>query len=478
MGHRKTFVVSVICLALAGPLVGADGPAQNETRPPNIVIIFIDDMGYADIGPFGATAYKTPYLDQMAQEGRLFTDFYVTSAVCSASRVGLLSGCYNARLGIYGALGPSSTTGIHPEETLLSEICRQQGYATACYGKWHLGHHAKFLPLQHGFDDYFGLPYSNDMWPLHPTAGDQFPDLPLIHKNRIVNPQVSADDQCQLTTQYTQHAVRFIESHKDEPFFVYLPHSMVHVPLYVSEKFSGKSGVGLFGDVMMELDWSVGQVLNTLRKHQLEENTLVIFTADNGPWLSYGDHAGSAAPLREGKGTMFDGGCREPTIFWWPGTVPGGTRCAEPVMTIDILPTIANLIGAPLPTRPIDGKNIGPLLKGTTGATSPHEALFFYWLRELQAIRMGKWKLHFPHRYRTLNGRRGGGQGIPVKYDQGAIETSLFDLSTDIAETTNLADQHPDIVQRMEALADEMRNELGDSRLKKVGSGIREPGKL
>ncbi|MEO1971906.1 MAG: sulfatase-like hydrolase/transferase, partial [Pirellulaceae bacterium] len=277
-------------------------------RLPNVVVIFIDDMGYADIGPFGVQGIETPNLDRMAREGRVFTDFYVTQAVCSASRAGLLTGCYNVRVGIMGALGPGAKQGINSSEMTIAELCKQKNYATACYGKWHLGHHHRFLPMQHGFDDYFGLPYSNDMWPFHPTAGDRFPDLPLIDKNKIVNPKVTGQDQELLTTQYTERAVQFIDANKDRPFFLYLPHSMVHVPLYVSDKFRGKSERGLFGDVVMEIDWSVGQVMSALERHKIDDNTLVIFTADNGPWLSYGDHAGSVGPLREGKGTMFDGG--------------------------------------------------------------------------------------------------------------------------------------------------------------------------
>jgi len=455
-------------------------------RPPNVVIIFIDDMGYGDIGPFGATGYETPNLDRMAKEGRKFTDFYVTQAVCSASRAGLMTGCYNVRVGIMGALGPKANYGINANEVTLGEICKQKGYATACYGKWHLGHHKQFLPLQNGFDDYFGLPYSNDMWPYYPAVLNlpmaerlkRWPNLPLIDKNEIINPKVTHKDQEQLTTQYTEHAVHFIEEHKDEPFFVYVPHSMVHVPLHVSDKFKGQSKRGLFGDVMMEVDWSVGQILDTLRKHDLDKNTLVIFTADNGPWLSYGDHAGSAGPLREGKGTMFDGGCRESTIMWWPGTVPAGTVCHEPAMTIDILPTVAKLAGTKLPDHKIDGRSILPLIKGEPGATSLHEAYYFYWGRELQAVRMGKWKLHFPHRYRTLAGRKGGTGGIPVPYSQAKIGLSLFDLDHDVSETTSVSDQHPDIVKKLEALAEKMRKDLGDSRTKTPATGARPPGRL
>ena len=452
-------------------------------KPPNVVVIFMDDMGYADIGPFGAKAYPTPHLDRMAKEGRKFTDFYVTQAVCSASRAGLLTGCYNVRLGILGAQGPRSTHGIHADEVTLAEICKQKGYATACFGKWHLGHHKKFLPKQHGFAEYFGIPYSNDMWPYHPGVRHlpmaerlkRWPHLPLIDGNAVINPTLTGKDQEELTTQLTERAVTFIEKNKDRPFFVYVPHPMVHVPLYVSDKFRGKSKAGLFGDVMMEVDWSVGQILETLRKHKLDKNTLVIFTSDNGPWLSYGDHAGSAAPLREGKGTMFDGGCRESTLMWWPGTIPAGSECNTPAMTIDILPTVAELIGAKLPKHKLDGKSIVNLLKGTSDK-SPHEAYYFYYGNQLQAIRMGKWKLHFPHGYRTMAGKPGGKDGIPTRYSQSRIGLSLFDLEKDIGETTDVKDKHPAVVNRMKNLADAMRADLGDRNGR--GKGHRQPGRL
>ena len=457
--------------------------AKTGTNPPNVVVIFMDDMAYADIGPFGAKAYPTPHLDRMAKEGRKFTDFYVTQAVCSASRAGLLTGCYNVRVGILGALGPKSTHGLNPKEITLAELCKQRGYATACFGKWHLGHHQKFLPLQHGFDEYFGIPYSNDMWPYHPGVRHlpvaerlkKWPHLPLIEGNKIINPTVTGKDQEQITTQLTERSVQFIEKNKDKPFFLYVPHPMVHVPLYVSDKFKGKSKAGLFGDVMMEIDWSVGQILETLRKHQLDKNTLVIFTSDNGPWLSYGDHAGSAGPLREGKGTMFDGGCRESALMWWPGTIPAGSECTTPAMTIDLLPTVAELIGARLPKHTIDGKSIVKLLKGTSD-TSPHEAYYFYYGRQLQAIRMGKWKLHFPHGYRTMAGRPGGTGGIPTRYSQAKIGLALFDMEKDIGETTDVKAKHPDIVKQLQALGDKMRNELGDNG--RTGNGIRPAGQL
>jgi arylsulfatase A-like enzyme len=286
----------------------------------------------------------------------------------------------------------------------------------------------------------------------------KWPHLPLIDGNEVINPKVSGKDQEMLTTQYTERAVSFIEKNKDNPFFVYIPHGMVHVPLYVSDKFKGKSGAGLFGDVMMEVDWSVGEIMKVLRKNDLHENTLFIFTSDNGPWLNYGDHAGSASPLREGKGTMFDGGCREPTLAWWPGTIPENSECKEPAMTIDLLPTIAKLIDADLPKHRIDGKDISALL--TDDAKSPHEAYYFYYGNQLQAVRQGKWKLHFPHGYRTMAGKPGGTGGIPTNYSQAKIGLSLFDLHSDISESKNVKDKFPKITNRLKSLGEKFNKEL------------------
>jgi len=467
-------------------LASAAVDARSVPRLPNFVIVFVDDMGYADIGPFGAKDYETPNLDRLAREGRVFTDFYASQPVCSASRASLMTGCYNVRVGILGALGPRAKHGINADEMTLAEVCKQKGYATACYGKWHLGHHRKFLPTNHGFDEYFGLPYSNDMWPYHPGVAHlpmeerfkRWPHLPLIEGTRIVNPKVTGEEQKMLTTWYTERAVKFVNQNKDRPFLLYVPHSMVHVPLYVSDKFAGKTKRGLFGDVVAEVDWSVGEILRAIRRHGLEKHTMVIFTSDNGPWLSYGTHAGSAKPLREGKGTTFDGGCREPTVMWWPGTIPAGTVCRTPAMTIDILPTIAHLIGAELPEHKIDGKSIWPLIEGQPGAASPQEAYFFYNGRELQAVRMGRWKLHFPHRYRTLGGRKGGTGGKPERYEQAEIGPALFDLENDIGETTDVKDQYPAVVATIKKLADRMREDLGDSAREMEGSGRRLSGHL
>ena len=460
-----------------------------DNRPPNIVIIFIDDMGYADIGPFGAEGYQTPNLDRMAKEGRKFTDFHSATAVCSAARAALLTGCYPERVSILGALGPNAKHGLNRDELTLAEVCKEQGYQTACFGKWHLGHEPGFLPMRHGFDEYYGLPYSNDMWPIHPDYVDLpktarkrkkgYPNLPLIEGERIVDAEVTAEDQEQLTTDYTLRAVDFIARNKDKPFFLYVPHSMVHVPLYVSDKFRGKSGAGLFGDVVMEIDWSVGEIFSALKMHGLDENTLVIFTSDNGPWLSYGNHAGSARPLREGKGTMFEGGYREPCLMRWPGKISVDTTCDEFCTTMDLLPSIAGLLGVRLPeNRAIDGKDIWPLIAGEQDAVSPHDDFFCYYGGELRAVRDRRWKLHLPHQYRTMRDRPTGRDGKPKPYGRAKIGLELFDLENDVGETKNVADEHPEIVARLQQVAQRARLELGDTLTGVKGVGVRPHGKI
>ncbi len=301
---------------------------------------------------------------------------------------------------------------------------------------------------------------------------------PLDEGFKIVNNDVQPADQEQLTKQYTERAVGFIKENADNPFFLYLPHSMVHVPLYVSDEFRGKSGAGLFGDVVMEVDWSVGEVLRAIEDIGAEQNTLVIFTSDNGPWLSYGTHAGQATPLREGKGTMFEGGYREPTVMWWKGKIPAGTSCDQLCSTIDILPTVAGLIGAELPSHKIDGKDIRPLMFGEEGAKSPHEAFYcYYGGGELQAIRNDRFKLVFPHTYRTLNGHPGGTGGLPVAYQQKKIGLSLFDLDSDVSETKNVINEFPEVVEQLTAAAEQAREDLGDRLNGRQGQGIRPAGK-
>jgi arylsulfatase A-like enzyme len=464
----------VLTLAALGR-AGWQAQGRAVERPPNFVLIYCDDLGYADIGPFGAQGYATPHLDRMAQEGMKLTRFVSAAAVCSASRAALLTGCYPQRVGILGALGPGAKVGIHEDEILISELLKARGYATAIFGKWHLGDHPRFLPTRHGFDRYFGLPYSNDMWPHHPTAGNRYPPLPLIEGEQVIQ---TMPDQSQLTTWYTERAVAFIREHKDRPFFLYLPHSMPHVPLFVSDKFKGKTERGLFGDVIAEIDWSVGEILKTLAELGLDEHTLVFFSSDNGPWLSYGNHAGSAGPLREGKGTTFNGGHYEPTLARWPGKIPPGSTCRELASTLDILPTFARLAGAELPTdRVIDGRDIWPLLSGQPGARTPHEVFYYYWNNGLEAVESGPWKLHLPHEYRTLAGEPGK-DGRPGPYKQARIELALFNIEQDIGEQHDVAAQHPQVVQRLLALAEKAREDLGDSLTGREGRGRRQPGRL
>jgi len=443
-----------------------------------VIIIFTDDQGYQDVGCFGSPDILTPNLDQMAKDGIRLTDFYAAQAVCSASRAGILTGCYPNRLGVHGAFMPNSKKGLNPSETTMAEILKDIGYKTACFGKWHLGDHPKFMPRQQGFDEYFGIPYSNDMWPLHPQQGPifDFGPLPLFENETIIDTLI---DQSLLTTQITEKSVQFINKNKDNSFFLYIAHPQPHVPLYVSDKFKGKSKRGLYGDVIMEIDWSVGQVLKALKASGIDDNTLVIFTSDNGPWLNYGDHSGSALPLREGKGTALEGGQREPCIIKYPKKIKAGGVINTPMMTIDILPTIAELTGAKLPEKEIDGKSIWKIWTKESDQ-SPHEAYYFYYhVNELHGIRYGKWKMYYPHRYRTLNGRKGGKNGLPVNYDYNTIDQiELYDLEKDISETTDVASQHPEVVEKIKTLGEQMRSELGDSLHDKIGSGQRSIGKV
>jgi arylsulfatase len=470
---KPKFFPGVLALFCALSLLAA--PASS--RLPNIVLIFADDLGYADLGCYGAKGFATPNLDRLAREGTRFTSFYVSSPVCSASRAALMTGCYHSRVGIHGALGPNAKIGIHSNEVTMAELLKTRGYATAIVGKWHLGRPPQFLPPHHGFDEYFGLPYSNDMWPRHPTAQrGTYPPLPLIEGTNVVE---EMPDQRQLTTRYTERAVQFIERNRERPFFLYVAHNMPHVPLHVSDKFAGKSARGLYGDVIEEIDWSVGQVLDALRRHNLEENTWVIFTSDNGPWHSYGNHAGSAGPLREGKGCVYEGGVREPCVMRWPGKIPAGRVCGDPLMTIDLFPTIARQAGAALPRHKIDGLDVWPILSGAPGAKNPHDAYFFYFgSNELQALRSGKWKLILPHTVRIMNGQPGGTNGQPARYTQVKAGLELYDLEKDLGETTNVAEQNLDVVKRLHGLAEKAREDLGDSLTKRKGRGQREPGRV
>ncbi|MDF1860707.1 MAG: sulfatase [Verrucomicrobiales bacterium] len=450
---------------------------QAEEKPPNVVIIFTDDQGYGDVGVYGAEGYETPNLDRMAAEGRMFTQWYAAQPVCTASRTGLLTGCYPNRLGMHGAVGPGSRHGINPEETTMAELFKSNGYSTAIFGKWHLGDHEKFLPLNHGFDEYFGIPYSNDMWPQHPTA-KHFPPLPLMEGNDRLR-TANELDQKMMTTWLTAKAVDFINRNRENPFFLYVPHPQPHVPLYVSDRFAGTTENGIYGDVISEIDWSVGEILNAISTNGLDENTLVIFTCDNGPWLSYGTHAGSSGPLREGKGTAWEGGFREPCLMRWPGKIPAGTVCDTPAMNIDLLPTMAHLIGADLPGKKIDGRNVWPILTGEEGATNPHDSYWVYYKQnELQAVIRGDWKLVLPHTYRTLGDGPGGDKGRPSKYTNLKSGLELYHIKEDIGEKKDMAAAMPEKVGEMMKFVEAARAELGDNLTKRKGSGNREPGRL
>ncbi len=450
-------------------------PLPAAVAAPNVVMIYTDDQGYADLGVQGAKGFTTPNLDRLAAEGVRFTDFYVAAPVCSASRSSLLTGCYPARIGINGALPPKSKTGLNPDETTIAEMLKGKGYATAMFGKWHLGDHPDLLPVKQGFDEYLGLPYSNDMWPEHPTAKKGFyPPLPLIENGTVIDAEVTAADQATLTTRYAERAVKFIGEHKANPFFLYVAPAMPHVPLYVSDKFKGKSTQGVYGDVIMEIDWAVGEILTALKANGLDGNTLVIFASDNGPWSIFGNHAGSAGPFRESKGTCWEGGIRVPCLMRWPGKIPAGTVCREMAGTIDVLPTVAALTGAALPEKKIDGRDIGPLLRGEPGAKSPHESLVFYYgNHELQALRSGKWKLMLPHTYRTIE--QAGADGRHGKHGKATIGVELYDLVKDPGETRDLAAAEPEVVRQHSGMAQAARGELGDTLTKTRGTEQRPP---
>jgi len=459
-----------------GAVLGLNVQAQ---QPTNFVIVFLDDMGYGDLTVTGATGYQTPNLDRLCTEGMRFTNFYCAQAVSSASRAGLLTGCYPNRIGFAGALGPSAKTGIADSEETIADMLKKKNYACGAVGKWHLGHHQQFLPLQHGFDEYLGLPYSNDMWPFHPQD-NSYPGLPLIEDNKIINNKVTSEDQAQLTTQYTERAVKFIEKNKNKPFFLYLAHTMPHVPLHVSDKFKGKSEQGLYGDVMMEIDWSVGEVLKTLEKYGLDKNTLIIFTSDNGPWINYGNHAGSTGGLREGKGTAFEGGQRVPCIMRWPGKIPAGTICNQLATTIDLLPTIAHISGAPLPKLRIDGVNIISLMTDAKATSSPRKYfLYYYRQNDLDAIRNDRFKLVFPHEGRTYEGFMPGNDGQPGPVtERKAFDLALFDLRRDPGERYDVKNLYPEVVEELMKVADEARKDLGDNITGIKGEGRREIGRL
>jgi len=458
-------IVTFLCVwcALCSRLAIA---ADSKPRP-NFVIIFADDQGYGDLGCFGSEQIKTPNIDRMAKEGRRFTSFMVASPVCTPSRAALLTGCYPKRVGMHQhVLFPSSKKGLHPREHTIADHLKAQGYATACFGKWHLGHHAETLPRQNGFDVYFGIPYSNDMnhpdnkgkprrpsddlWRDQESALSQW-NTPLVENETIVE---LPTDQRTVTRRYTDRAVEFISEHKDEPFFVYLPHSMPHIPLYVPDDAYDPDPQNAYTCVIEHIDTEVGRVMDTLRDLDLASNTYVIYTSDNGPWLQFKNHGGSAGPLRAGKGTTFEGGQRVPCVIWGPGRIPAGTECDELVGTIDLLPTIAALTSSPLPTdRKIDGLDVSMLIHGDSENSPRNEFVYYTSHGQLEGIRQGKWKLLVKQQR-----QREKDKDLPL-----TPEILLFDLIADVGEKNNLAMANGDVVKALRGRMTELDTEVENS---------------
>jgi len=481
----KKYILFALFLAL---LTSCNQVQKQDPNKPNVVIVFIDDEGYGDVGCYGATGFETPNLDQMASKGMRFTNFYSAQPVCSASRAGLLTGCYPNRIGFSGALFPHDVIGINPDELTMAEMFKDQGYATACFGKWHLGWQKEFLPLQHGFDEFTGLPYSNDMWPHSNVTGERLaadkgrgnhPDLPLISGNETIETITSLEDQDKLTTLYTEKAVDFINRNAAKPFFLYVPHTMGHIPLGVSEKFRGKSEQGLYGDVMMEIDWSVGEIARALEMNNIADNTIFIFTTDNGPWLNFGNHAGSSGGLREGKTTSWEGGQRVPFIIRWPAQIPEGTVCNKLACAIDLLPTFAALTGGNLSENKIDGVDIGSLWSGDFSSEPRNTILYYYGTNHLNAVRQGNWKLVLPHSWRSYDTEPGndghGGKRIKTLIE----EPELYNMMRDPGEQYNVIAYYPDIAKEIMKIVEESRKELGDLNVGiKTGTGNRSIGRI
>jgi arylsulfatase A-like enzyme len=461
---RQAFLVLVA-------LMFAAAPARAAEQPPNIVLLLVDDFAYDDVGCYGSQLLRTPNIDRLAAEGRRFTSYYAPSSVCTPTRAAIMTGCYAPRVGLPSVLYPQANIGLNPDETTIAELLRSRGYATACIGKWHLGHLAPFMPNEHGFDYFYGLPYPNDHGPERPNRDN--PPIPLYRNAEIIEQPV---DLVTLNDRIVDEAKQFIADHREQPFFLYLPFVGAHTPWYVAKRFQGQSKLGPYGDAVEEVDWGIGQVMAVLREEGLDENTLVVFASDNGPLFKphlgleeiYGD-AGRLLPhehlLREGKYTSAEGGVRVPMIARWPGVVPADTTCDDMCAGFDLYPTFAVLAGASAPTdRIVDGKNILPLIKGEPGAKTPHEEFFYFSNYDLEAVRSGDWKLRLVAHETPADGKKQRG-------------LALYNLKDDLGETTNVASQHPEIVAKLKAKLKACRADLGDGP-KRPGKNRRPPGKV
>lgn len=490
MFKRKNSLLCIACCSTAFLLFSSLlVKEKSKINPPNIILILMDDLGYGDLSCYGALQYQTPNLDKLAANGVRFTNFLVAQPVCSASRAGLLTGCYPNRIGIHGALFPHSRIGLDTDEVTIADLLKDKGYATAMFGKWHLGDHTQFSPNKQGFNEYVGLPYSNDMWPVDyegmpiPKNSENhkknYPPLPLLNNSDTLQYIKTLDDQSTLTGIYTDKTIKFIEAHKKSPFFIYLAHNMPHVPIQASKRFRGKSKQGTFGDVMMEIDWSVGEIMKTLKQTGLENNTMIIFTSDNGPWLNYGNHAGSTGGLREGKGNTSEGGQRVPCIIQWKGVAPSGTICNKLTSTIDLLPTIAQICHAKLPDHKIDGVDILQLIKGNTEVNPRKVFYYYYGKNNLEAVRYNDWKLILPHQGRSYHNRLPKNDGFPGNVSENVtFPLALYDLRRDQAECYDVKELYPGVVSQLQKLAEEARADLGDDLTQKTGENIRSAGKI
>jgi arylsulfatase len=474
---------ALVAAALVGPQLAA-----SDERP-NLVVVYCDDMGWGDAPGFAVPGHDAPpytaampNLARLAREGATFRHYYSAQAVCSASRAALLTGCYPNRVGIHGALFPDSKIGIASEERTLAEMLREKGYATLIAGKWHLGHLPPFNPTLHGFDEFYGIPYSNDMWPNRFNRRD-FPELPLYDGTEVSEYVRTLDDQGLLTGKLTRRVVSFIRANAEagKPFFAYLPHPQPHAPIAAGPDFQPAVRRELYGAVMREIDWSVGEIMKALDETGLAKNTIVMFTSDNGPWLSFGTDAGSTAGLREGKGTSFEGGVREPCFVRWPGHVPAGAVSDVPWMSIDLFATMAAIVGAPAPAadRPIDGRDARGVWSCAADAKPTHEAFWFYYhTNHLEAVRMGKWKLSLPRKSRTLDGKPGGVDGGETPYVQKEVPLELFDLEADPTESRDVSAEHPEVMAAIMKHVEAARADLGDALVKRDGPGRRKPGRV